>query len=125
MALKGQESKKVITQQILETFEGAFVSGKEIRIPFTEDGVPVQIKVSLTAAKDIIENPNGNLSSPSVSEVSKITVKDSKIVAKDEDFSFGDSITAPRNTTEPSQEEKETVKKLMEKLNTQFEEFSI
>jgi hypothetical protein len=125
MALKGQESKKVITQQILETFEGAFVSGKEIRIPFTEDGVPVQIKVSLTAAKDIIENPNGNLSSPSVSEVSKITVKDSKIVAKDEDFSFGDSITAPRKTTEPSQEEKETVRKLMEKLNTQFEEFSI
>lgn len=124
MALKGQESKKVITQQILETFEGAFVSGKEIRIPFTEDGVPVQIKVSLTAAKDLVENPNGNLSSPSASNISKITVKDSKIVAKDEDFSFEDSTPALRKT-EPSQEEKETVRKLMEKLNTQFEEFSI
>lgn len=124
MALKGQESKKVITQQILETFEGAFISGKEIRIPFTEDGVPVQIKVSLTAAKDLVENLNGNLSSPSTSNISKIIVKDSKIVAKDEDFSFEDSALTHRKT-EPSQEEKETVRKLMEKLNTQFEEFSI
>lgn len=116
MALKGQESKKIITQQILETFEGAFISGKEIRIPFTENGEPVQIKVSLTAAKDLVENPNGNLSSPSFNI--------SKIVAKDEDFSFEDSAPIHRKT-EPSQEEKETVRKLMEKLNTQFEEFSI
>ena len=118
MALKGQESKKIITQQILETFEGAFILGKEIRIPFTENGEPVQIKVSLTAAKDLVENPNGNLSpSSSASNISKI-------VAKDEDFSFEDSAPVHRKT-EPSQEEKETVRKLMEKLNTQFEEFSI
>lgn len=119
MALKGQESKKIITQQILEIFEGAFISGKEIRIPFTENGEPVQIKVSLTAAKDLIENPSGNLSSPSPS-ASNI----SKIAVKDDDFSFENSAPV-HHKTEPSQEEKETVRKLMEKLSTQFEEFSI
>lgn len=48
MASRGAEEKLQIQNQILETFNGAFVYGKEIRIPVGD----VQIKVVLTCAKD-------------------------------------------------------------------------
>ena len=47
---RGAEEKLQIQNQILETFNGAFVYGKEIRIPVGD----VQIKVVLTCAKDNI-----------------------------------------------------------------------
>lgn len=49
---KGAATKEIVTQKILETFEGAFVYGKEIRLPYNEDGVPIEIKVTLTCAKE-------------------------------------------------------------------------
>lgn len=54
---KGSIAKEAITQKILGTFEGSFVYGKEIRIPYDEDGNRVEIKVTLTCAK---ENVGGN-----------------------------------------------------------------
>lgn len=51
---RGSSSKEIITQKILETFAGAFINDKEIRIPMLEDGSEVQIKVTLTAAKENI-----------------------------------------------------------------------
>ena len=54
---KGSIAKEAITQKILEVFEGAFVYGKEIRVPFNEEGNPVEIKLTLTCAK---ENVGGN-----------------------------------------------------------------
>lgn len=45
---RGAEEKLQIQNQILEKFNGAFVYGKEIRIPVGD----VQIKVVLTCAKD-------------------------------------------------------------------------
>ena len=50
----GTESKAKITSKLLEVFPGSFVynGGKEIRIPMTEDGAEIQIKITLTAAKD-------------------------------------------------------------------------
>ena len=48
MASRGAEEKLQIQNQILETFNGAFIYGKEIRIPVGD----VQIKVVLTCAKD-------------------------------------------------------------------------
>ena len=55
---KGSIAKEAITQKILNTFEGAFTYGsKEIRIPYDEDGNRVEIKVTLTCAK---ENVGGN-----------------------------------------------------------------
>lgn len=56
MAAKGSQSKEIITQKILEVFAGAFVNDKEIRIPMLEDGAEVQIKVTLTAAKENIDH---------------------------------------------------------------------
>ena len=49
---KGSIAKEAITQKILEVFEGAFVYGKEIRVPYDEDGNRVEIKVTLTCAKE-------------------------------------------------------------------------
>ena len=48
MAARGAWSKEQVTNKILETFNGAFIYGKEIRIPVGD----VQIKVVLTCAKD-------------------------------------------------------------------------
>ena len=42
---KGSESKSIFYAKILETFEGSFMynDGKEIRIPFKEDGKDIQL----------------------------------------------------------------------------------
>ena len=58
MAARGAEAKQIITDKILQTFEGAFIyGGKEIRVPLQENGERVEIKVTLTCAK---ENVGGN-----------------------------------------------------------------
>ena len=49
---KGSIAKEAITQKILGTFEGSFVYGKEIRVPYDEDGSRVEIKITLTCAKE-------------------------------------------------------------------------
>ena len=50
---KGAESKSLVTKKILETFPDAFLynNDKEIRIPLTEQGETVEIKVVLSCAK--------------------------------------------------------------------------
>lgn len=53
---RGSESKEIITQKILETFEGSFRYDKEIRIPIVENGEVIQVKVTLTAAKVNVAN---------------------------------------------------------------------
>ena len=52
---KGSIAKEDITNQILKAFDGSFIYGKEIRIPYVENGVPVQIKVTLTCAKENVD----------------------------------------------------------------------
>lgn len=100
MALKGAISKQIVTQKILDTFEGSFTYEKEIRIPLIEDGVPIQLKCVLTCAKVNVE-PNGENAIP------------------------GEVIINPTSTdtpkkevhTEATQEEKDNVRKLMQMLN--------
>ena len=55
MAVRGSQAKAEIQKKILETFPGSFITDKMIRIPMTEDGEVLQIKCTLTAAKDIID----------------------------------------------------------------------
>lgn len=55
MAAKGSIAKENIIQAILETFPGSFRYDKEIRIPMMENGEPLQIKVTLTAAKNMVD----------------------------------------------------------------------
>lgn len=51
MAARGAWSKEQVWNKILETFPGAFVNEKEIRVPMVENGERIEIKVTLTAAK--------------------------------------------------------------------------
>ena len=54
---RGAEAKTKIQKQILEAFPGSFLynDNKEIRIPVPEGGEMVQIKVTLTCAKENVE----------------------------------------------------------------------
>ena len=53
---RGSQSKELITKALLQVFNGAFVDadGKTIRIPTTCEGETIEVKVALTAAKDIV-----------------------------------------------------------------------
>lgn len=52
---KGAIAKKEILEKLKNTFEDSFMQDDKIlRIPWTEGGEPLEIKVTLTAAKDII-----------------------------------------------------------------------
>ena len=99
MAAKGNVSKEKITNKILQMFEGAFVSGKELRIPMMEDGTEVQIKVTLTAAKTNIEH-------------------DGAVISSDE-INFGPVTRAHVEAAlaSPSEEEKENLRNLLASLD--------
>lgn len=97
MAVKGAESKKKITDKILETFEGAFLNDKEIRIPMVEGGSEVQIKVTLTAAKENISV------TPAVSRPAATST------ASDADVPWFDEVPVAA----PSQDEKDKLKELL------------
>lgn len=55
---KGVQAKADITAKILEVFPNSFINDKEIRIPMKEDGADIQIKITLTAAKDLVIQRN-------------------------------------------------------------------
>jgi hypothetical protein len=102
---RGSSSKTVITNKILETFDGAFLynDGKEIRIPILEDGEIVQIKVTLTCAKTNVE-PDGD------------NVLPGAVVVESSGAEVASQPTSSR-VIEPLDEEKENVRKLLERLN--------
>lgn len=95
---RGQIVKEEIKNKILETFKDAFVASdnKTIRIPMKEDGELIEIKVTLTAAKDIegaAVADSGVSGFPGVNEASTESVP-----------------------LEPSAEEKKNVEDLLSKL---------
>lgn len=59
---RGAIAKKEIMDKILSTFEGSFLynDNKEIRIPIMEDGELIQVKVTLTAAKENVAQGDDN-----------------------------------------------------------------
>lgn len=56
MAARGSIAKTLIGTAILQVFPGSFIDsdGKTIRIPTTCEGEPIEVKISMTAAKDIV-----------------------------------------------------------------------
>lgn len=101
MAVKGAQAKLDITEKILKTFPGAFVYEKEIRIPYIDvDNTVGQIKLTLTAAKTMIENDN-----EPILPGEKTETKNIKLNTTNE--------TIPQ---EPTQEEKERLTMLLNKL---------
>ena len=93
---KGAESKQKLLEQIMRDYPEAFLyGGKELRVPFTEDGTRVEIKVTLTCAKI---NVGGDAATP---------------MSDGQPSAFADTPTA---TLEPTAEEKQNIANLMERL---------
>lgn len=99
---RGAIVKQSITETILKTFPGSFLynGGKEIRIPMSENGDLVQVKVSLTAAKVNVE-PEGEETIPAATVATA-----------------ADVMPAPQTKAdlEPSAEEKKNVETLLKQL---------
>lgn len=90
---KGSTSKELVIKAIREMYPQSFIYGKELRIPFEEDGERVEIKVALTCAKT---NVGGDEASVESGEQSQVTSN------------------AP--AAEPTEEEKANIANLMERL---------
>lgn len=60
---KGSESKQIIINKIMEMFPGAFIYGKELRIPLQENGERIEIKVALTCAKTNVGGDGATMTS--------------------------------------------------------------
>lgn len=97
---RGQEEKLIVINKIKEVFPEAFEYDKTIRIPIGD----VQIKVTLTAAKDNVE-PGGDVAVPGV-KATKVTI------AEGAEPVFEDV----SKTIEPSQSELDAVNNLMSQL---------
>ena len=88
MAARGQELKNQIVNKILEVFPNSFINGKEIRICGNENGEEVQIKVTLTAAKENIVNETAEkpiaaaTTAPTDDYTVEITSKEKRTVAE-------------------------------------------
>ena len=88
MAARGQELKNQIVNKILEVFPNSFINGKEIRICGNENGEAVQIKVTLTAAKEnivneTVEKPTAAATTASTDNYTvEITPKEKRTVAE-------------------------------------------
>lgn len=90
---RGANEKVVVFNKIMETFEGAFSpDGKIIRVPIDLGEGTVEIKVTLTAAKDVL----GGDASPAEGPV--------QVPA------------STASSSVPTEEEKENIANLMEKL---------
>lgn len=75
--------------KILEVFPNSFINGKEIRICGNENGEEVQIKVTLTAAKENIVNEATSVVTTNAAEPAatddytvEITPKEKRTVAE-------------------------------------------
>ena len=55
MAARGAQAKTLIGTALLQVFPGAFIDAdqKTVRIPTTCEGTPLEIKITMTCAKDI------------------------------------------------------------------------
>ena len=101
MAAKGSILKQEIASKILAAFPGSFLynDGKEIRINGTENGEKLQIKLTLTAAKVAVEGGSDMILT---GEAATTDVKP--------------NVVNERIPQEPSEEEKERLTMLLNKL---------
>lgn len=90
---RGQKSKEEVMNKILELFPNSFIYEKEIRIPYKEDDEDIQLKCVLTCAKVNVER-DGDIAIPGNAKEEKEEKIETIVV--------------------PTQEEKDTVKNLLE-----------
>lgn len=99
---KGAIAKEFIKEKLLETFEGSFVynSGKEVRIPYEENGELVQIKISMTCAKEPVSIGNADMGGAAVASQTAPT----------------SNFPKPKELVEPTDAEKKNVEDLLAAL---------
>ena len=97
MAIKGSIAKEEIIKSMMEVFEDSFMNDKTLIIPMMENGEEVQIKLTLTASKTNIPHSNGKAEIP-------ITV--------------AVGMPNPVEVVEPTEEEKQRVVDLINKLGS-------
>ena len=97
---KGQITKDIITEKILEIFKGSFKYDKEIRIPYIENGEEIQIKCVLTCAKTNVDAGGENA----------IPGETQTILSEDK------TQVTNKETIEITQEEKNNVSKMLAAL---------
>ena len=70
MAARGTESKGIIFNKLKEIYPNSFWEdeNKILRIPMNEGGTPIEIKVTLTAAKNILGSGEVESAFPTTSE---------------------------------------------------------
>ena len=101
MAIRGANEKLEIQKKILEMFPGAFPYDRHIRVPMGD----VQIKITLTAAKDI------------VGAGADTAVPGEKVEAVTGSSADG-PVTAQRTEMrEPTEAEKKNISELLKMLN--------
>lgn len=100
---KGTDSKKKIFDALIEKYPNSFWEdeNKILRIPFNEGGERVEIKITLTAAKNNLQENGGE----NVANFNSDSTKDSK-----GKIEF-------KVDVEPSKEELDNVKKMLEALD--------
>lgn len=101
---KGTVAKTEIFAKLKEIYPNAFMDDKVLRIPFFEDGDVVEIKVALTAAKDVLGSGAANAPAP----------------AAKKEINFEDNDEVPFATakdTQPTKEETENIERLLKALN--------
>ena len=102
---RGQAAKQEIMATILETFGGnsfLYNNGKEIRVNTQEDGEPVQIKITFTAAKTAVEPEDENATPGALNATSQVSE------IKEEE--------SPKTVVEATVDEKEAIADLMASL---------
>ena len=102
---KGAESKAKFISEILKTFEGSFLynGGKEIRVPMQEDGNDIQLKITITCAKEIVNAESEN-AIPGAAEAP---------VEK----SLNETQVSPAEPPQMTEAERQNVENLMKALN--------
>ena len=100
---RGTEAKNTIFSKLMTVFPNAFWEdeGKILRVPVEEGGKLIEIKVSLTAAKTNL----GGDTLPSAFD-NDVPVPAEKVIVSNPETS----------SIEPSEEEKENVKRMMDAL---------
>ena len=64
---RGAQAKAELTEKILEMFQGSFLDDKTIRVPWTENGEQLELKITLTCAKDVIGSAGDGSAAASIS----------------------------------------------------------
>lgn len=102
---RGQEEKEQIKQKIMEVFDGAFEDGKTIRIPING----LEIKITLTAAKDVI---GGGSAATAPINASQQSVGDPSDPSTAAEIPW----EAPADSYKPTSKEKEDISILLKSL---------